>query len=62
MFELDRKIVAELMRDATLPIAQIADRAGLLQTQAWKRIQKLESSGFLSHASPLPTPPGSASD
>ena len=47
MFELDRKIVAELMRDATLPIAQIADRAGLLQTQAWKRIQKLESSGVL---------------
>lgn len=47
MFELDRKIVAQLMRDATLPIAQIADRAGLSQTPAWKRIQKLESSGVL---------------
>ena len=38
---IDRKIVAELMQDATLPIAQIADKAGLSQTPAWKRIQKL---------------------
>lgn len=44
---IDRKIVAELMRDATLPIAQIADKAGLSQTPCWKRIQKLESSGVL---------------
>lgn len=44
---IDRKIVAELMRDATLPIAQIADKAGLSQTPCWKRIQKLESTGVL---------------
>lgn len=44
---IDRKIVAALMADATLPIAQIADRAGLSQTPAWKRIQKLEASGVL---------------
>ena len=44
---IDRKIVAELMRDATLPVAQIADRVGLSQTPCWKRIQKLESSGVL---------------
>lgn len=44
---IDRKIVAELMRDATLPIAQIADRAGLSQTPCWKRIQKLEANGVL---------------
>jgi Lrp/AsnC family transcriptional regulator len=44
---IDRKIVAELMRDATLPIAQIADRAGLSQTPCWKRIQKLEAAGVL---------------
>jgi Lrp/AsnC family transcriptional regulator len=44
---IDRKIVAQLMRDATLPIAQIADKAGLSQTPAWKRIQKLEASGVL---------------
>lgn len=44
---IDRKIVAELMRDATLPVAQIADRVGLSQTPCWKRIQKLESTGVL---------------
>ena len=44
---IDRKIVAELMRDATLPVAVIADKVGLSQTPCWKRIQKLESSGVL---------------
>ena len=44
---IDRKIVAELMRDATLAVAQIADKVGLSQTPCWKRIQKLEASGIL---------------
>lgn len=44
---IDRKIVAELMRDATVPVAQIADRVGLSQTPCWKRIQKLEATGVL---------------
>ena len=43
----DRRIMALLMDDATMPIAQIADRVGLSQTPCWKRIQKLESSGVL---------------
>lgn len=45
---IDRKIVAELMRDSTLAVAQIADRVGLSQTPCWKRIQKLEATGVLS--------------
>lgn len=44
---IDRKIVAELMQDATMPVAQIADKVGLSQTPCWKRIQKLEASGVL---------------
>jgi Lrp/AsnC family transcriptional regulator len=44
---IDRKIVAELMRDATQPVAQIADRVSLSQTPCWKRIQKLESAGVI---------------
>jgi Lrp/AsnC family transcriptional regulator len=44
---IDRKIVAELMRDATLSVAQIADKVGLSQTPCWKRIQKLEAAGIL---------------
>ena len=53
---IDRKIVAELMRDATLPIAQIADKAGLSQTPCWKRIQKLEASGVLTRRVALADP------
>lgn len=44
---IDRKIVAELMRDSTTAVAQIADRVGLSQTPCWKRIQKLEATGVL---------------
>ena len=44
---IDRKILAELMRDATQPVAQIADHVGLSQTPCWKRIQKLEAAGVI---------------
>ena len=44
---IDRKIIAELQRDATTPIAQIADRVGLSQTLCWTRIQKLEQAGII---------------
>ncbi|MBE2275203.1 MAG: Lrp/AsnC family transcriptional regulator [Rhodobacteraceae bacterium] len=44
---IDRKILCELMRDATLPIAQLAERVGLSQTPCWKRIQKLEAAGII---------------
>lgn len=44
---IDRKIIAALMRDATLPVAQIGDRVGLSQTPCWKRIQRLQDSGVL---------------
>lgn len=44
---IDRKIVAELMRDATQPVAAIADRVGLSQTPCWKRIQKLQETGII---------------
>jgi Lrp/AsnC family transcriptional regulator len=44
---IDRKILHELMQDATLPVAQLADRVGLSQTPCWKRIQKLEAAGIV---------------
>lgn len=44
---IDRKIIAELQRDATLSVAQISERVGLSQTPCWKRIQKLEQSGII---------------
>jgi Lrp/AsnC family transcriptional regulator len=53
---IDRKIVAELMRDATLPVAQIAEKVGLSQTPCWKRIQKLEAAGVLTSRVALADP------
>ncbi len=47
LYLIDRKIVAELMRDATLPIAAIGEKVGLSQTPCWKRIQRLNDSGVL---------------
>lgn len=44
---IDRKILVELMRDATQSVAQVADRVGLTQTPCWKRIQRLEAEGIL---------------
>lgn len=42
MDEIDRKLLAILQEDATLPVAQMADRVGLSATPCWKRIQKME--------------------
>jgi Lrp/AsnC family transcriptional regulator len=47
--QIDRKILTQLMRDATLPIAQLADRVGLSQTPCWKRVQKLEAAGVITN-------------
>ena len=44
---IDRKILVELMRDATQPMLRIAERVGLSQTPCWKRIQRLEAAGIV---------------
>lgn len=47
MDQIDRKILTELQRDATIPVAQLADRVGLSQTPCWKRVQKLDAAGII---------------
>lgn len=44
---IDRKILDQLMRDATLSVSQLAERVGLSQTPCWKRVQKLEAAGII---------------
>ncbi|MDN3545483.1 Lrp/AsnC family transcriptional regulator [Kinneretia asaccharophila] len=44
---IDRKILAELQKDATLPVAQLGERVGLSSTPCWKRIKRLEEEGLL---------------
>ncbi len=44
---IDRKILAALQEDASISIAELADRVGLSQTPCWKRVQKLEAAGVI---------------
>jgi Lrp/AsnC family transcriptional regulator len=47
MDEVDRQLLQMLQEDATLSIAQVAERVGLSPTPCWKRIQKLEARGVI---------------
>src|SRR5260221_7261723 len=47
MDEIDRQLLEILQQDATLSIAQMAERVGLSPTPCWKRIQKLEAKGVI---------------
>ncbi len=52
----DRKILAVLQQDCTLPIAEIARRVGLSQTPCWTRIQRLDASGVIERRVALVNP------
>lgn len=43
----DRRILRELQADATLPLAELAERAGLSQTPCWKRVKRLTEEGYV---------------
>jgi Lrp/AsnC family transcriptional regulator len=47
MDETDLKILEFLQEDASLTVAQVAERIGLSATPCWRRIQKLEEEGFI---------------
>jgi Lrp/AsnC family transcriptional regulator len=47
MDEIDRMLLEILQQDATLSLAQMAERVGLSPTPCWKRIQKLEAAGVI---------------
>lgn len=44
---IDRRILGLLQEDATMPIAEIADRIGLSQTPCWKRMKRLQEMGAI---------------
>jgi Lrp/AsnC family transcriptional regulator len=44
---IDRRILAVLQSDASLSVTDISERVGLTSTPCWRRIQKLESSGYI---------------
>ena len=43
----DKQILALLQEDATLSVAEIAERVGLSRTPCWRRIQQLEEKGVI---------------
>jgi Lrp/AsnC family transcriptional regulator len=47
MDRIDRKILQHIQADATLSVADIAEKVGLSSTPCWRRIQKLERSGVI---------------
>ena len=44
---IDRRILRELQRDATIAIADLALKVGLSQTPCWKRIKRLTDAGVI---------------
>ena len=47
MDSTDRKILAIVQQDASLPVADIAARVNLSPTPCWRRLQKLEEAGVI---------------
>ena len=47
MDEINRKILKILQVDATVPVAEIAERVGLSTTPCWRRIQAMDRSGLI---------------
>ena len=45
--KMDRKILAILQRDCTMPVAEIGKLVGLSTTPCWRRIQKMEEQGIV---------------
>ena len=56
MDEIDRALLEILQENATLSIAQMAERVGLSATPCWKQIQKLEAGGVITRRVALVDP------
>lgn len=47
MDDLDRRILTELQRDATLPLETLGQKVGLSRNACWRRIRALEEAGVI---------------
>jgi Lrp/AsnC family transcriptional regulator len=45
--QIDRRLLAILQEDATVAIAELAERVGLSQTPCWKRVKRLQDAGVI---------------
>ena len=44
---IDKKILTQLQKDVTLPLSEIAGRAGISKTACWNRIRKMEEENVI---------------
>ncbi|MBC3767708.1 Lrp/AsnC family transcriptional regulator [Neptunicella marina] len=47
MDNLDKQILQTLQTDASLSVAEVAEKVGLSKTACWRRMQKLEEDGYV---------------
>ncbi len=47
MDEIDCRILYWLQRDAAMPVADLAERAGISASPCWRRVQKLQADGII---------------
>ncbi|QPC43778.1 Lrp/AsnC family transcriptional regulator [Kaustia mangrovi] len=45
--DIDKKLLAIMQEDASLSVAQLAERVGLTTTPCWRRLQRLEREGYI---------------
>jgi Lrp/AsnC family transcriptional regulator len=45
--EIDRRLLAQLQRDCTIPLDTLGDLVGLSRNACWRRIKALEASGLI---------------
>ena len=48
---IDRRIIRELQRDATLSHAALAEKVGASPASVWRRVRSLDQAGVLAHPS-----------
>ena len=51
--EADRRILREMQRDSSRPVAKIAEAVGLSHAPCWRRVQRLRSDGFIARESAI---------
>ncbi|OZI24401.1 transcriptional regulator [Bordetella genomosp. 7] len=56
MDQIDLKILSLLQKDATRPVAEIAEQVNLSVTPCWRRIQKLKEDGVIERTTVLVDP------
>lgn len=45
--EIDRRILAELQRDADIPLEQLGERVGLSRNACWRRVRAMQAAGVI---------------